>query len=106
MFASLDDSFKSIDFSPDSASEEDFRDACDLIISVQSFSDFFVKGVEYLFKNGPTMGDNLNIQKCKELLTDRGYFAHIVIEGKHNFYALTYRGKLAYNLLKTSGRIK
>ena len=89
-----------IDVSTDLSSPQELKNAYELIIEVQDMDEAERECIRESYMKGPLVDSNVPCKSARDRLLINGYMSMVILIGHDGFSACTYKGALAYRLLK------
>jgi hypothetical protein len=86
--------------SMETSSAEEIKDACAIIIEVQQFGSGERDCIVAAFDKGPLDDGDVPSKSGRSNLVQKGYMSKVVVKGQDGFNACTYKGAVAYKLIK------
>lgn len=96
--------FEAIHESIETSTAQEIKDACELIIRVQSMSGGEIDTIVCAFEKGPLFDGDVPSKSARNQLVVDGLMAHVVVKGEDGYNACTHSGAWAYRLIRASGR--
>ena len=98
--AKLKQLLEAIKESTELSSAEELKQACELIIEVQSMDSSERDCIRAGYKNGPLFDGDVPSKSGRNSLLEKGYMAKVVVKGEDGFNACTHKGAWAYRLIE------
>jgi hypothetical protein len=92
--------FDTLHVNVDYFNAEEIKEACEMIIRVQTMAADERDVIESAFKSGPLWDGDVPSKLGRDKLLRDGFISKVVMKGEEGYNALTYKGSSAYRLLK------